>query len=64
MISRNFNEIDLRSMLSNPFGYERDSEEGRFLIKSVYKHKNWEIIIEPDFEEKVIVVITVFSLEV
>lgn len=64
MITRNINEIDLRSMLGNPSDYEEDSENGRFLIKSFYKHKCWEIIVEPDFEENILVIITAFSPEV
>jgi hypothetical protein len=63
MVTTKFNEIDLRSMLDSSSGYEKDSEEGRFLIRSVYKHKYWEIIVEPDYEEKILVIITAYSPE-
>jgi hypothetical protein len=61
MIQRNFTEIELRTMLVSAQSYEKDFEEGRYLVKSKLNGKGWEIIVEPDYEEKMLVIITAYS---
>lgn len=63
MIQRGFTEIELRAMLLNVNSIEKDKEEGRFLIKSKHNGNNWEIIVEPDGIEKLVVVITAYPIE-
>ena len=60
MIQRGFTELELRTMLLNAYNIEKDKEEGRFLIKSKHIGNNWEIIVEPDLDEKLLVVITAY----
>jgi hypothetical protein len=62
MLQRSFNEIELREMLKNAKGYESDIEEGRFKIVTSFKRGNWEIIVEPDYDEKVVVIVTAYFL--
>jgi hypothetical protein len=63
MLQRNFNEIDLRTLLFSAQNYEADIEEGRFKIKSGLKGNRWEIIVEPDYFDKLLVVITAYPIE-
>jgi len=62
IVDREFSEIDLRIMIENASGCIRNKVKGRWLIKTKHKKKSWEIIIVPDFEEKVIVVITAYPV--
>ncbi len=59
---RDLTEIDLRIMFDNASGYTRDNVEGRWIVKTRHKRKRWEIIVEPDFEEKLLVVVTVYPV--
>jgi hypothetical protein len=60
MIQRSFNEIDLRKMLSHASGFSPDSEHGRYVIGCKRSKADWEVIVESDFEEHLIVVITAY----
>ena len=62
MIDRKFNEIDLRTMFENASECNEDVVEGRWVIITKHKGKKWEIIIEPDLEEKVLVVVTAYPV--
>jgi hypothetical protein len=63
MVQRYFNEIDLRTMLHSATNFEKDIEEGRFKIMSSLRNSAWEIIVEPDYQEKVLVLVTAYSIE-
>ena len=60
MVQRDFNEVDLRQMFQNASEYLSDVEEGRWIIRSKYRRRPWKIIVEPDFEREVLVVVTAF----
>ena len=60
MAERDFNEVDLRQMLQNASGYLPDVEEGRWVIRSKHMRHLWKIIIEPNFEREVLVIVTAF----
>ncbi len=62
MVDRGFNEVDVRMMFENAIECIRDNVKGRWLVKTRHKQKNWAIIVEPDVEEEVIVVITAFPV--
>jgi hypothetical protein len=63
MVQRSFTEIDLRSMLFFAQDHKEDIEEGRFKILSELNHVPWEIIVEPDHFEKLLVIVTAYPLE-
>jgi hypothetical protein len=63
MEDRDFTEIDLRQMLERADGYRPDVVEGRWVIKTRQRRANWEIIVEPDFEDELLVVITAYPVE-
>ncbi len=62
MVDRRFNEIDLREMLKDARGYRPDVIEGRWVIVAYHQKKAWEIIVEPDFGMKRVVVVTAYSI--
>ena len=63
MDDRRLTEIDLRDMLERASGYYQDIVEGRYVILSKFRRKNWEIIVEPDNHLRLLVIITAYPLE-
>lgn len=62
MEDRGFNEVELRDMLEEGQDYRQDVVEGRWIIKTRHAGKAWEVIVEPDYEEKRLVVVTAYGL--
>ena len=60
---REFSETDLREILQDATGLERDHEPGRWIVCTRLHGWLWEIIVEPDFELKVLTVITACPLD-
>jgi len=63
MLDRKFTEVDLRRMLEHARGYKADIVEGRWVIEARRNRKDWEIIVEPDRAQKVLVVVTAYPVE-
>ncbi len=63
MGDRDFTEIDLREMLQRAQRYRADVEEGRWVIETRHRRRRWEVIVEPDPEERLLVVITAYPIE-
>jgi len=49
-------------MLERASGYRKDIMDGRWIIELRYRKKCWEVIVEPDIEEELLVVITAYSV--
>jgi len=62
MEDRDFNEVDLRKMLHSSKTYSKDVIEGRWIIVTQHRYRSWEIIVEPDSIEKLLVIITAYPL--
>jgi len=62
MADRRFSEIDLRRMLERASGHHEDVVAGRWVIKTKHQGKAWEVIVEPDFERELLVVITAYAV--
>jgi hypothetical protein len=62
MEDRNFNEIDLREMLYHPKNYKPDIVEGRWIIETHHERHPWEVIVEPDDYEKLLVIVTAYPV--
>ena len=62
MLQRDFTEIDLRTMLDRATGYHADFVEGRLIITTDHRHQAWEVIVEPNFQDRLLVVITAYPL--
>lgn len=62
MLDRSFSEVDLRKMLHLAQALVPDVVEGRYRAVTRFEGQGWEVIVEPDDEAKVLVVITAFPL--
>jgi hypothetical protein len=62
MGDRRFTELDLRRMLERASGYRVDVVEGRWVIETRHRRKAWEVIVEPDWERQLLVVVTAYPV--
>lgn len=62
MVDRGFTEIELRSMIERATGMREDEEPGRWIIETEHDSRGWEVIVEPDFDDMLLVVITAYPL--
>jgi len=63
MRSRSFNETDLREMLQEAYNYRTDVEPGRWVIETRRNAVRWEIIVEPQEAEQVLLVVTAYAVQ-
>jgi hypothetical protein len=63
MIRRKFSETDLREMLERATNIREDDEPGRWVVETKNDRHPWEVIIEPQRNEQVLVVITAYKVE-
>ena len=62
MEDRDFTEVDLRAMMDKASAIRPDVVEGRWVVEARYRRKRWEIIVEPDETERLIVAITAYTV--
>lgn len=62
MEDREFNEVDLRTMLERASGFRPDIVDGRWLVESWHQNRRWDIIVEPDTEQGLLVVVTAYPI--
>jgi len=62
MDDRGFTEIELRRMLERASGSREDDVEGRWVIETKHRGKTWEVIVEPDWERNLLVVVTAYPV--
>ncbi len=55
MLDRRLTDVDLRRMLEHAGGYRADVVEGRWVIDTRHNKKDWEVVVEPDDEQKLLV---------
>ena len=60
MAERDFSEIELRRMLSVASSFRADVVPGRWIIETRHRRKAWEVIVEPDSDAQVLVVVTAY----
>jgi hypothetical protein len=63
MEDRGFTEVDLRQMLGTARSFRRDVVEGRFVVETRFRGRPWEVVVEPDEVEHLLVVVTAFAPE-
>ena len=63
MEDRGFDEIELRTMLQQAGHWRPDHVAGRFAIECRLRGLPWQVIVEPDPEDKLLVVITAYRVE-
>ena len=59
MEQRGVTEVEVRAMLERATAFEPNVVEGRFMIPVRHAQGPWIVIVEPDAEEKLLVVVTV-----
>jgi hypothetical protein len=62
MDDRRFTELDLRRMLERAAGYCPDVVESRWVIETRHRRRPWEVIVEPDRERQLLVVVTAYPV--
>jgi hypothetical protein len=62
MVDRRFTEVDLRGMLERATGYREDVVAGRWVIETRHARRAWEVIVEPDWDRRLLVVVTAYPV--
>lgn len=60
MEDRDFAEVDLRDMLEHAVGYREDVLDGRWVVETRHRRQPWEVVVEPDMRQQMLVVITAY----
>ncbi|MEI6241272.1 MAG: DUF4258 domain-containing protein [Planctomycetia bacterium] len=63
MIDRGFSEADLRLMVEVADEIRSGSRPGRWILATISHGDRWEVVVEPDERDRVIVVITAYRTE-
>ncbi|MGD0656165.1 MAG: hypothetical protein ABSA16_17650 [Thermoguttaceae bacterium] len=59
MVDRQFNEAELRTMLADASDYVQ-MPGGRSIVFTKREGRHWEVIVEPDLADRVLLVITAY----
>jgi len=59
---RDFNEVELREMLEVAMAYRSEIVEGRFIIETRHRGSRWEVIVEPQPRDQLLLVITAYEV--
>jgi hypothetical protein len=62
MEDRAFTELDLRAMLQVATGWRPDVVDGRFVIITRHGSRAWEVIVEPDPMDALLIVVTAYQV--
>jgi hypothetical protein len=63
MLDRGFSEVDLRCMMEGAKGLREADESGRWIVETKHHSVSWEIVVEPDTEDRLVVAITAYRLD-
>jgi hypothetical protein len=61
MEQRGVTEVDVRAMLERATGFEPSVVEGRFMIRVAKNNRPWIVIVEPDTDASLLVVVTAYE---
>ncbi len=62
MVERSFSETNLRTMMEHATELRQDVEAGRWVVETKHDSRAWQVIVEPDTIDKLLVVITAFPV--
>ena len=62
MIDRDFTEVDLRRMLEQASRLRPDVVDGRWVVETRHARHPWEVIVEPDEEIQLLIVVTAYPV--
>jgi hypothetical protein len=63
MADRGFNEIEIRRMLSAALKLPPDVVPDRWIVETQHNRALWEVIVEPDPDAQLLVVITAYPIQ-
>lgn len=63
MEERGITEVELRELLERAVGLRDDVVEGRFVATGRCRSRTWEVIVEPDGTDEVVVVVTAYPID-
>lgn len=63
MDERGLGEVELRTLIHDAQDYRPSCVPGRFLVASSAGGVHWEIVVEPDEFEGVLIVVTVYGVQ-
>jgi hypothetical protein len=62
LVERGLTEVELRTMLSKePWSIDPDPEPGRYRVLTSHRRLSWIIVVEPELESEILVIISVFT---
>jgi hypothetical protein len=62
MEQRGVTEVELRAMLERATSFDPSVVAGRFMIRARRGRRSWIVIVEPDRQEYLLVVVTIFEV--
>ena len=62
MEQRGVTEVDVRAMLEKATGFKPSVTGGRFTIQVRHMQRSWAVIVEPDTDARLLVVVTVYEV--
>jgi len=60
MEERGFSETELRAMLEDASALEPSRRPGRWIVRSQLADRPWVVIVEPDPDERMLMVVTAY----
>lgn len=60
---RHFSEADLRTMLEDATDLSASPDPGRWIVLTKWDKRQWKVVVEPEWEESLLVVITAYVVE-
>jgi hypothetical protein len=63
MVDRSFSETELRLMMEEATSLREEVDPGRFTVSTSHNWQRWEVIVEPDPADQVLVVVTAYQLD-
>jgi hypothetical protein len=62
MEQRGVTEVEVRAMLEEATGFEPSVVDGRFMVHARHAERPWVVIVEPDADVNLLVVVTVYEV--
>ena len=62
MLDRDFTEVELRELLQRATDLQSARQEGRWYVLAQEPRGQWKIVLEPETESKLLVVVTAYMV--
>lgn len=64
MEERQLSEVELRAMLDGATRLKPSARKGRWIVTTTLRGRLWAVVLEPDFDDHVIFVVTAYEREI